>query len=209
MDQDKFIYPKFSSVQKFAYFLTHQDILSLDLLLKNSHLLFQKKCLNLKPSRSIEISSTDDRSNQSKIKKEFQELFECKEKVSYLKYILKITKIKEFKTPIILLSGFFYKKSVESLALKDWPKNCTIKLFACCFFIAQKMSFDVDFYIEDIGKLLNFPPEDLRTNEIFIISRLLEFDISVTKKDWLDYLNFMNNILPWIQAHRHLNKRID
>ena len=185
--------------------LSNLQILSLDVFVKNGRLLYQRKAMSLKGSRNILIAKKKQ-SEESSHKESFIDLFalDAKPPITVLGYLRQVAKIEELNNICILKAGILYKRVLEKLPFLKDVNHFELRLLGTCIFITQKELHDEILCPEEVSQILAIPLKQLRNLEIFLISSILEFEITITEEDLKNFNEFLDNIVPFVQNMRHV-----
>ena len=142
--------------------------------------------------------STDLEVDQA-LREEFDQLFNgqsLKNKISIEEYLERIQKVELLNGIVFQIASYLFFRiiSIPGLFKNFKESNYAIKLFGTCIYTAQKFHLDIQFSPHDIGKLVGLKTRSLNQKEIFIVAKLLKFDIKITKEQIIEFRKKMFQI---------------
>ena len=120
----------------------------------------------------------------------FNSVFSLKKSINEQEYFQRVKKL-DIPRPILLFAAYLYLKIVNAMSChEEQLKNCSIKIFATCISIAEKIkSEDISItYSDNLG----FKSGKIALMQKFALSRILKNDFNLSEMGYVDFCRWVN-----------------
>ena len=166
--QKKMIYPKMRTIEKIAIFI--------------SYMLDNNKEFQVEPKAALK-NEIDEKKIKS-LRKTFRKMFNTSKNAGYdgQNYLKRIQKYGKFTGSCLAYAAYLYLKALKHTILAELPETCSLKLFASCLNISQKLIMDSSWIPQEFGILTGFKLKNLAKMERFLIFNIFKLKFSYNRK---------------------------
>lgn len=127
-------------------------------------------------------------------------------KLDGFSYMKRLTEYSDFPASVLIMTGFSYLRVLCSPKVATVEKSMTLKIFAACLNISQKLIMDDDWVMEDFASLTGFKKKNIAQLEQFLLNEILGFKLFHTSKVFRQFKRWLLQLETHLQEMKEKKK---